>query len=89
MSFNQKRRLKNPNPFKSEHGVNTQVRVLTGRTRGKVFTVTGIFTDKNGKLFAYIADGEKYTGINPKKKSASHLETVRNGTDREKGNEEK
>ena len=54
-----------------------------------LFVAYYAFTDKNGKLFAYIADGEKYTGINPKKKSASHLETVRNGTDREKGNEEK
>ena len=77
MSFNQKRRLSNPNPFTAGYGINTQVRVLTGRTRGKVFVVTDVFTDKSGKLYAYIADGRKYTVASPKLKSASHLETVK------------
>lgn len=77
MSFNQKRRLKNSNPFTAQHGTGTIVRSLAGRNRKCVFVVTGCFTDKKGKLFAYLCDGVKYTAANPKLKSALHLETVR------------
>lgn len=76
MSFNRKRQLKNSNPFTSEHGAGSLVRVLTGRTRGKNLVVTGMFTDKYGKSFALCADGVKYTVENPKKKASSHLEFV-------------
>lgn len=77
MSFNQKRRLKNSNPFTAQHGTGTMVRSLAGRNRNRVFVVTDCFTDKKGKLFAYLCDGVKYTVAKPKLKSASHLETVR------------
>ena len=75
MSFNRKRQLKNPNPFK-EQGTGSVVRSLTGRSRGKTYVVTESFTDKYGKLFARIADGEKYTVAKPKTKSAKHLEVL-------------
>lgn len=77
MSFNRKRRLKNPNPFKEEHGAGTVVRSLAGRSRGKTYVVTACFTDKYGRLFATVADGKKYTVSEPKPKSAKHLEVLR------------
>lgn len=77
MSFNQKRRLKNPNPFVSAHAAGSLVRSTTGRSRGREFTVTAVFTDKHGRLFAAVADGKKYTALEPKIKSAAHLETLK------------
>ena len=76
MSFNRKRRLKNSNPFKVEYGTGSVVRALAGRTRGKFFVITDIFTDVHGKSFALIADGVKYTAGNPKKKNITQLEFV-------------
>ena len=87
MSFNQKRRLKNPNPFNKEYGAGTVVRCLAGRSRGKTYVVTETFTDKYGRLFATVADGVKYTVNEPKPKSAKHLEVLgcgaKAGTDEE------
>lgn len=81
MSFNQKRRLKRPEePFTEQQGKGTVVRSRSGRTRGKVFLVTDVFT-KNEKLYAYIADGEQRKVSSPKLKSAAHLETVAVCTD--------
>ena len=77
MSFNQKRRLKRPElPLTQEFGIGTVVRSRTGRSRGRIFAVTGMFTDKYGKLFAYVCDGDKRTVEKPKLKAASHLEVV-------------
>ncbi len=76
MSFNRKRRLKNPNPFKEEHGTGAVVRSLSGRSKGKTYVVTDSFTDRYGRLFANIADGKKYTVAEPKPKSAKHLEVL-------------
>lgn len=76
MSFNRKRRLKNPTPVNGDSTKGSLVRVLTGRTRGKIMVLTDTFTDKSGKCFAYVADGEKYTVSEPKIKAASHLELL-------------
>lgn len=76
MSFNRKRRLKNPNPFNEEYGAGAIVRSLAGRSRGKTYVVTETFTDKYGKLFATVADGVKYTISEPKPKSVKHLEVL-------------
>lgn len=77
MSFNRKRKLKKTNPFEVCHGAGSVVRALSGRTRGKIFVVTGTFTDKHGKSMALMADGVKYTVKNPKKKNITQLEFVR------------
>jgi len=76
MSFNRKRRLKNPTPVSVDCTQGSLVKVLTGRTRGKLMVLTGTFTDKSGKCFAYVADGGKYTVSEPKIKAASHLELL-------------
>ena len=77
MSFNRKRQLKNTNPFDLSYGKGSVVRVLTGRTRQKLMVVTEVFTDKNSKGYALVADGKKYTVNTPKKKSVSHLEFIK------------
>ena len=76
MSFNRNRRLKNPTPVNGDCTSGSLVRVLSGRTRGKIMVLTGTFTDKSGKCFAYVADGGKYTVSKPKIKAASHLELL-------------
>ncbi len=76
MSFNRKRRLKNPTPVSVDCTQGSLVRVLTGRTRGKIMVLTGTFTDKSGKCFVYVADGKKYTVSKPKIKAVSHLELL-------------
>ena len=76
MSFNRKRRLKNPTPVSGDSTEGSLVRVLTGRTRGKMMVLISTFTDRSGKCMAYVADGVKYTVSEPKLKAASHLELL-------------
>ena len=76
MSFNRKRRLKNPAPVTCESLTGTIVLVLTGRTRGKKMVLLSTVTDKDGKCMALVADGVRYTVKAPKLKAASHLEEL-------------
>lgn len=74
MSFDRKRKLKRP--ATAFCGKGQPVRSRTGRTRGKVYYVVDVFTDKYGKRFALVCDGERYTTALPKRKSVGHLEPL-------------
>ena len=82
MSFNHTRKLKkNPLPFCEAHGCAAVVKSRSGRSRGKYFVTVDVFRDVSGKLFAKVCDGKSRTRINPKRKSALHLETILPGND--------
>lgn len=76
MSFNRKRRLKNPCPFDRVNRSQVLVRVLSGRTRYRPMVVVRVFEEK-GKLMALVADGDKYSVSMPKRKAAAQLEYIR------------
>ncbi len=79
MSFDRKRKLKVCKAFSNEAGVGAVVRSRTGRTRAKCFVVMSFETDRRGKAFALVADGDKYSIKTPKRKNVLHLEYLSAG----------
>ena len=74
MSFEKKRKRKAPQiPVTTETRPGTPVMSRTGRDRGRVYTVSGMQSDKHGSSFAILVGGGR-TKERPKRKNIRQLE---------------